>query len=299
MEANAALLREPPAVSSSPPLLAGLDCGARKDQFQALHAAGCLEMLLQDRTSRQNIIWATDTYAGLGPGFARKDQILPELIAGRHEDLAAMRRQMRLERTRKHGEVCTPLAVCRMMCDCAHETLMREDWRQYVRSTVLEITCGEAPFLASRRDLGNGRFVPVPERVGILDRKLRIIGEKTASREEWLEWVYQAYQATYGYEFQGDNLLRARINLFRTFSEYMEFRWGAIPSEQENRRILEIISWNIWQMDGLTGTLPYGRISKSGQGELFGAKKGADETPACLIRDWEEGEVLTYRSLGK
>lgn len=46
-------------------------------------------------------------------------------------------------------------------------------WVQYVQSRRLEVTCGEAPFLASRYDAATGEMIPVARRIGILDRKLR------------------------------------------------------------------------------------------------------------------------------
>ncbi|MBO7084803.1 hypothetical protein J6W20_02645 [bacterium] len=41
----------------------------------------------------------------------------------------------------------------------------------------MEITCGEAPYLVSRYDVTDGtlKIQPIAGRVGLLDRKLRII----------------------------------------------------------------------------------------------------------------------------
>lgn len=300
METNAAILCKSyvPDGPPAPSLFSGTITAPKKDLFQKLHDQGFLDILLRDRTTRKSIIWATDTYSDLGKGFGKTDRITPELILGRHELLSSIRKERRIDRTRKHGEVSTPLPVCKRMCDYAYRTLRGKDWRKYVNSTLLEITCGEAPFLASRRDLGTGAEVPVKDRVGILDRKLLVIGEKTGSRDEWLEWAYKAYEATYGYEFQGYNLLMARINLLETFREHMKHRFGARPCEQEIKRILEIISWNIWQMDGLTGTLPYGTLKRTRQCSFFDAVDADNKTPACLIKDWKTGKIVTWLSCG-
>lgn len=298
MDSNFALICKSnnPSKSASQPSAVG---APKKDLFQKLHDQGFLEIILQDRTSRQNIIWATDTYASLGKGFEKKASIKPELIAGRYDELMKLRRESRLIRTRKHGEVFTPLSICQIMCDHAYKTLRGKDWQKYILTTVLEITCGEAPFLASRRDLGSGKAVPLKERVGILDRKLQLIGEKTNTKEEWLDWAFKAFESTYGYEFQGDNLLMARMNLLASFEEYLLDRWLCEPSQEEYKRLLNIISWNIWQMDGLSGTLPYGKLSKSSQCDLFGTIKDENTTAPCLIRDWANGEVFPYLSLGR
>lgn len=296
MDSNAALICRSyaPDILASP-FPASSNAGhAEKDQYQKLHDNGLLGTLLHDRTTGRNIFWATDTYASLGKGFGKKDPMTPGLIAGRHDELASIRKKSRMERTRKHGEVCTPLSVCRTMCDHAYKALRGKDWHRYVASTVLEITCGVAPFLTSRHDLGNGTYVPVNERVGILDRKLQVIGEKARDKDEWLEWAFKAYESTYGYEFQGDNLLQARMNLFFTFGEAMDSRWGEEPSESENRRLLEIITWNLWQMDGLTGTLPYGTLKRDEQCSFFETCKGADRTPACLVKDWKTGKITSW-----
>ena len=54
----------------------------------------------------------------------------------------------------------------------------------------LEITCGEAPFLASRYDTTTGEVIPIPERIGILDRKLRIVTENAGTQpDEWLKYA--------------------------------------------------------------------------------------------------------------
>ena len=77
-------------------------------------------------------------------------------------------------------------------------------------------------------------------------------------KKEWFKWVLQAYQSVYGYEFLGDSLLIARINLLITFVDYMQDRWGRTPTDAELRKIVNVIVWNLWQMDGISGTVPFG-----------------------------------------
>lgn len=284
METNAAIFAEQ-----------GDDLSAADpDLFARLIEDGSLAALLRDRTTGRRIVWATDTYASLGPGFGREDEIAPEVIAGRRAELAAMRLASRAERTRAHGEVFTPLSVCERMCDYAREVLRGEDWREYVAKTVLEITCGEAPFLVSRGG-ADGRLLPLAERVGVLDGKLALIGERTRDYREWRDWTLRAYRATYAYEFQGDNLLAARLNLLLTFADYCRARWRTDPAPEDRAALLEILSWNIWQMDGLTGTVPFRELKKESQASLFGGEASGDAGP-CLIRDWQEGEIIPFIS---
>ena len=79
-------------------------------------------------------------------------------------------------------------------------------WKDYVRATRMEMTCGEAPYLASRYDTTTGDSIPLQQRIGLLDRKLRVVSENTETSGDWLDWTQTAYMNTYGFEWQGDNL---------------------------------------------------------------------------------------------
>ena len=48
----------------------------------------------------------------------------------------------------------------------------------------LEISCGEAPYLVSRYDTVTGETIPISQRIGLLDRKLRVISENTDTEEQ-------------------------------------------------------------------------------------------------------------------
>lgn len=168
----------------------------------------------------------------------------------------------------------------------------RKKWQRYVDSRRLEITCGEAPYLVSRYDVSTGSLiVPPNRRIGILDRKLRIVNENTETYEEWLKCTIRAFEASYGYEYQGDNVLIARINLLLTFTDYYEERWNRTPDDKLLRRIANKIAWNIWQMDGLKNTVPLGKpYEEFKQMTLFdAAHAGEDAQPEfvpCRIYDW-------------
>ena len=179
-----------------------------------------------------------------------------------------------------------------------------KDWQKYVDSKRLEITCGEAPYIVSRYDTTTAEIIPVKERIGILDRKLRVVNENTDNEKEWLKWCMRAFQSVYGYEFQGDNLLIARINLLMTFVEYMNDRWGHNPDDEELKKISNIIVWNLWQMDGITGTIPFGRPKEEyHQFTIFDFAVGINDTEQeevnCKIFDWRSNESLTYNSMKK
>jgi hypothetical protein len=129
-------------------------------------------------------------------------------------------------------------------------------WMDYVNDTRMEITCGEAPYLVSRYDTVTGEPIDIDRRIGLLDRKLRVIGENTETSGDWLKATKEAYHSIYGYEWQGDNLVLAREALLYTFIDYYEAKFGKKPQLKSLLSIAYIVSWNIWQMDGLKGVVP-------------------------------------------
>ena len=251
---------------------------------------GILNILLLDRTTGDNIIWATDAYSSLGEGYSFHDHVMPHLITGQNQDVIRPRVAKtdveKKYRVRKMAEVFTPSWLCNKMnngvdekwfnrkpvfnieCHQGHnhwwiatdgniEFPKGKTWQEYVSMSVIEITCGEAPFLVSRYDAVTGEaFTNLSLRVGWLDRKLRIVNENTTTRDEWLYWAKVAYKATLGFEWQGDNLLIARENLLVSFFDYYEARFGLEPSIKDIKEIADIISWNIFQMDGLKFVIP-------------------------------------------
>lgn len=80
--------------------------------------AGLLDILLQDKSTKKNIIWATDTYEEYGHGFSDKEQINKDLLL-QHADIVKPRIQKSIEaqaaRTRKKAEVFTPAWLCNTM----------------------------------------------------------------------------------------------------------------------------------------------------------------------------------------
>lgn len=244
-----------------------------------------LKILLSDRTTGKNIIWATDSYKHLGPAYERDKQIFPEQIL--HTNLIEPRIQKALEvqkeRTKKNAEVFTPAWICNQMNNQIDKNWLkdgeafnqetekgwntnpdkitsfgRNEWTRYVKSKVLEITCGEAPFLVSRYDSSTGERIKVPNRIGLLDRKLRIITERTKSQAAWYDHAKDALRSVYGYEFQGDSLLIGRLNVFLTVKETIQDVWNAELTSKQQKAIADIISWNLFQMDGLTDNTPIG-----------------------------------------
>lgn len=292
-----------------------------------------LKQLLVDKTTKQNIIFATNAYTQNNVPIDEKTQITLDILKGFDSAViqprVAKSLEEQAERTRSKAEVFTPSWICNKMNNhCDEEWFGRigvfnieteqgwdvnpekiefaepMDWQKYVDSRRLEITCGEAPYIASRYDAATGEIIEINRRIGILDRKLRVVNENTDTEDEWLKWVIRAYQSVYGYEYQGDNLLIARINLLVTFVDYMQDRWNRVPTDAELKKVTNIIVWNLWQMDGITGLVPFGKPKEEyHQFSLFDFV--VDDEPEeeeqvdceCRIFDWRSNESITYKSM--
>ena len=227
-----------------------------------------LEVLLIDHTTNKNIFWATDSYIDYGKGYGYNDNITVAAITGKHGNIIMPRalksRSEQMRRSRQMAEVFTPLWVVKKMnnfIDVEWHTTphyfdnSQDSWKNYILTTILEITCGEAPFLTSRYDTVSGEPIDINNRVGMLDRKLQVVNSNSTDKE-WKHWALLALGSVYGYEWQGDNLLLARESLLATFNEYHEQRFGVKPDKDTMLKAAEIISWNVWQMDGLKGLVP-------------------------------------------
>lgn len=298
------------------------------------HDPRVLGLLLCDKTTGGNIRWATHDYETLGTGFSADDEIVPELLTGPHEGIVRPRfekgREDKARRTRTSAEVFTPSWVCCAQNDRVDAAWFGRDgaicsnanpetgwdantdpitfrdkrtWRSYVDERVLEVACGEAPYLVSRYDVETGESIPVWRRMGLLDRKLRVVLENTLCDDQAFEnWTLRAYEATYGFDLQGDNVLLARENLLATLDEWCMFRNGKAPSRVLGRKVANRIAWNVFQMNGSTLNVPYAtRPAEQGRIDLFGEGEPTEPVPA-LVRDWRActgGVAVEFRQLAR
>lgn len=289
-----------------------------------------LDILLQDKSTKTNIIWATDAYDFYDKGCGDTDNIRADVFFSENPVVLVPRTRKAVDeqqqRTRSKAEVFTPVWICNRMNNVLDEQWFgRKDvfnsgedeswvvtdgpiefpegktWKSYVDSRRLEITCGEAPYLVSRYDAATGDFIlPLSRRVGILDRKIRIVSENTSSLDEWIRWTERAFQSCYGYEWQGDSLLIARINMLMTFYDYFKERWNCDPEPNNLKRIANIIAWNLWQMDGLTGTVPFGKpVQQTHQMTLFDDfgntnLKRLETSRPSKIYDWRRDNSVPF-----
>ena len=287
-----------------------------------------LQILLIDRTTNRNIIWGTDDYEPLGEKYNSHYPILLDLITGKNSGVIQPRilktKESQGNRTKGKAEVFTPSWVCNAQNNLVDnawfysENILNKEtekgwetttkkikfpdkkdrtWQKYVDERRLEITCGEAPYLVSRYDAVSGEPLELKDRIGMLDRKMRVVAETTESEEEWLKWSERAFQSVYGFEFQGDSLLIARENLLASYCDYMEDKLHRQPTEKELINIGKIVSWNLWQMDGLSYTIPYEEaVDPREQMTLFDLQE-KDKKSLCIIKDWRAKRIYTFQDL--
>ena len=281
-----------------------------------------LDILIRDHTTQKNIFWATDNYEHLGDPYNYNAPITPDLITGDNGDIIMPRvhkdQVLQKARSKEMAEVFTPSWVCNAQNNLideawfgCKEVFNREitnsdgskswetnldniefpkgkTWKHYIRDTRLEVACGEAPYITSRYDSTTGEFIPVEQRIGILDRKLRVINENVVSTGEWLKAAQTAYKNTYAYEWQGDSLLLAREAMLAAFIENYSAKFDKEPMLKSIQFIAYIISWNVWQMDGLKGVIPNSCNHKAETSvNLF----GETETKHTFCEGCEKGNI--------
>ena len=325
-----------------------IDVDIQEDRINQL-SPELLSTLLKDHTmstedTQRNIFWATQDYESLGEGYEYHSPILPHLITGHNGRVIMPRilksRDTQTARSREMAEVFTPSWICNAQNNLIDEAwfgrkevfnveFTNEDgqhswtasaekivfpdgktWKDYIRDTRLEITCGEAPYIVSRYDTTTGQAIPIGQRIGLLDRKLRVVSENTDTTGEWLDWAQIAYKSIYAYEWQGDSLLIAREAMLISFIEYYEAKFGKRPMLKSINYIAYIISWNVWQMDGLKGVVPDTCADKvviaqdffDGAIEKIKPCEGCQRDDIrrhngvyCLIRDWSSKDHKKIR----
>ena len=303
-----------------------------------------LQILLKDKTTGRNIIWATDNYLKYGEKYSFNSPITVDLITSRHGNVIKPRveksRQEQLQRVRQKAEVFTPSWICNMQNNLVDNSWFRREnvfnyeqmeshswqintqkivfsqeegktWQNYVSANRMEMTCGEAPYLTSRYDAVTGEYIEVPNRIGLLDRKLRVVSENYTDEEHWLQWAYHAVQSCYGFDWQGDNVLIARENILFSVAEHYFHLFGKDLPPSDLVGLAKVIAWNIWQMDGLKFVIPNSCCTETKTEEtLFetiviateceGCKKGKPlkhNGIYCKIKDWDTHRTIRFVDL--
>ena len=287
-----------------------------------------LDILLTDQTkstkrNTHNIIWATDSYQYLNKrDYAPNKPILKEQITGlngkRIQPRASKSREEQSRRTKVKAEVFTPLRIVGEMNKAVAKNLnlsKNHTWLDFISTKWLEITCGEAPYIASRYDptATKQALVPLKKRFGFLDLKMQAINKHVSDKDDWLLHAGIALKSCYGYEWQGDSLLIARENILLTMNDFYLDKFNKNLTVEQLEKFAEIISWNIFQMDGINYTIPLSRVVEKhkvvedGSGmftaEMLGEEKREytvevkKEGRKVKIMDWEAGRTIKFVSL--
>lgn len=288
-----------------------------------------LDFLLSDQTTGKNIVWATEDHASQGSGFAAEDEITVEAITGANTGLLQPRVRKtgihQLGRTKDRAEVFTPAWLCNEQNNLVDEAWFgRPDvfnaptrngwrtsggviefepagsrtWKHYVDERRLEVACGEAPYLVSRYDATTGEPITLGRRIGLLDRKMRVVQENAESEPDWIKWSLRAVQSVYGFELQGDSLLLARENVLASYIDYARAHLKREPSRSELREVAKVISWNIWQMDAFTQAPPFKEPpTLCLTPTLFDEPMEDPEADLCRIQDWRGKQIITFAEL--
>ena len=273
--------------------------------------------LLIDRTTNRNLIWAS----GERPAAEITVADLP-FIKRRIDKTADEQKQ----RTANSAEVFTPSWCCCMqnnLVDNAYfgregvfctetergwitnpnpvpfPTADGKEWFEYVTAPRLEITCGEAPYLANPYDTVTGEKIPVQDRIGILDRKLRVVYENCPKNEHFWHWAMKAVESTYGFDWQGDNVYLARKNLLETCIDWYRYKNRRKPNGIWINHIANILTYNIWQMDGIKFVIPNSCTPECPACQRKPKKGAVHNGTFAKIRNWETGEFIEFRSLLK
>ncbi len=270
----------------------------------ARESSALLKILLKDRTTNKSIVWATRSYELLGKGFTNKDHVTPSRITGDYASLIQPRSEKskteQKDRTKIRAEVFTPTWLVKLQNGYAEKELQHLDLESYVNIKWLEITCGEAPYMVTRYDTVTGDKIAIQERVGFVDKKLQRISKEVDEEERFYDLVLAAFKASYGYEFQGDSLLLARENLLATFEDYYLMKFGKVPSTKKKEEIANIISYNVFQMDGLKKTTPFSNNTPTViQLDLFEDVPEMEQTEPrkTRIKDWNKNKMIDFESL--
>lgn len=267
---------------------------------------GILDILLIDRTTstartKKNIIWANENYVKYGyKAYAARAQIKPELVTGLMGQVIKPRalksRELQKERTKSKAEVFTPTWIVKKQNDQVDRNYLEDDLETYVKRTWIEITCGEAPYMATRYDMETGEVIPLGERVGFVDRKLKRINKEVEDKAEWQRLVEESYKASYGFEWNGDSLLLARENLLYTYRDYYFEKWLEEPLYGLFEEVAEIISYNIFQMDGLKYIIPLTEKREKVVGIQMSLFDEIEPEEQWIIKSGKRVKIMNWRT---
>lgn len=252
-----------------------------------------LGILLRDRTTDKSVL---DTGRDSFVPYSSIPKLVPRALRGKEANN---------DRSKSKGEIFTPIRIVNKM-----NNLVFEDWfesesknmdkenrvfEEYIDSTQMEITCGEGVFLCTRYDSETGEIIELENRVGLLDYKLHKVmdhffnmGSRIDDKELFYSYLLRIAKSLYGYEYQGDSLLMARVNSLMSYIEYYSYVFEEEADDRVVEELANIISWNIFQMDGLTQCIPQKEVDRKQNGYI------AVNGMGVKIMNWKENKIELF-----
>lgn len=165
------------------------------------------------------------------------------------------------------------------------DTLPPEDCLNLIYKTCLDSCCGEGIFLTQRYHQNSGKPIEIPFRKGLLDRKLHVIKRALEKEEDLHELRFFslakiAFKTTYGFDLLGKSVYLTRKNLLETFVDFYQWIFAKDPENAMVEDIATILSYNIFQMNGLSHKVPL-----------------TNQSVYARIRDWSKNLEFCFASI--
>lgn len=160
--------------------------------------------------------------------------------------------EMQKKRTLDNAEVFTPYNIVQRM---TRSFKFPENDLDFFNQICVDGCCGEAAFTTTKYDTVTGKEIPISDRSGLLDLKLKRI-PKNIPNTEWIKFSKIVLKSLYGYELNEDSLFIARINILLDVIDFYRSNYDIEIDENVVCDWAEIISYNFFNMDGLTLCVP-------------------------------------------
>lgn len=218
-----------------------------------------LETLLTDKSTRRPLVWPSRPEHPAA-WMSRDDLLRPELAA---EDPQAEQTEF-LEWNRKLNRLDADWfghePAFNTESPTGWQTLSEPvafdepfHWKKYVIRPVFLFQAGRGQALVFRPFAQGAEPMPCEKRMGILDRRLRIISENTWDESEWLRWAESALQSLYGTDSSPLSIFQARLSAIMAVREAYAERFGAQLPVRKEKYMVTTLCWNLFQMDPATG----------------------------------------------
>lgn len=168
----------------------------------------------------------------------------------------------------------------------------------FVRKKWFEPNCGEAMVFTTTYSPVSGRQLPIEDRTGLLDAKLRVVSQTCHNQDLWLLFARYAVGSCYGFSLQGDVLFLARVNILNSVLDAFKKKFNRAPDFSDVEYFAHIISWNFFQLDGSNLSVPHHSIQHGAPLYTPIAEEADPNSPVSpIVYDWEHMTTLKLKTL--